>query len=56
VFDPFFTTKAAGTSLGMAIVQRIIEAHQGTVRVEDNPQGEACIVLMLPRTSCIINI
>ena len=51
VFDPFFTTKASGTGLGMAIVQRIIEAHQGTIRVEDNPHGGASFVLTIPRTS-----
>ena len=39
VFDAFFTTKAKGTGLGMAIIHRIIEAHQGTIRLVDSDHG-----------------
>ncbi|KJR96382.1 MAG: hypothetical protein VR65_28000 [Desulfobulbaceae bacterium BRH_c16a] len=33
IFDPYFTTKAKGTGLGLAIVHKIVEAHQGQVKV-----------------------
>jgi PAS domain S-box-containing protein len=51
LFDPFFTTKAAGTGLGMAIVQRIIEAHQGTIHVADDTREGASFVLTIPKTA-----
>ncbi len=34
IFQPYFTTKESGMGLGMAIVQRIITDHKGTVEVE----------------------
>jgi PAS domain S-box-containing protein len=51
IFQPFFTTKPTGTGLGMAIVQRIVEAHGGRVAVGDSSQQGAEIVLTLPAKS-----
>jgi signal transduction histidine kinase len=48
IFEPFFTTKPRGTGLGMAIAQRIVEAHGGSITVEDVDAG-AAILLRLPR-------
>jgi PAS domain S-box-containing protein len=50
VFVPFFTTKSTGTGLGMAIVQRIVEAHGGTICVGKPATGGACFVINLPKS------
>ncbi|MDR1520489.1 MAG: hypothetical protein LBU23_10175, partial [Planctomycetota bacterium] len=34
VFEVFYTTKPNGTGLGLALVQRLIEEHRGTIRVD----------------------
>jgi signal transduction histidine kinase len=49
VFEAFFTTKPKGTGLGMAIAQRIIEAHQGVITVRNVDHGGAEFVIKLPR-------
>ena len=48
IFDPFFTTKASGTGLGLALSQRIINAHQGDIHVTSQPGCGAIFTLMLP--------
>ncbi|HEX4175746.1 MAG TPA: HAMP domain-containing sensor histidine kinase [Acidimicrobiales bacterium] len=48
-FDPFFTTKAQGTGLGLSIVQRMAEAHRGSVTLENREGGGARVVIRLPR-------
>jgi signal transduction histidine kinase len=50
VFAPFYTTKARGTGLGMAIVKRIVEAHEGTIRVGEEGFRGAEFIIMLPLT------
>ena len=48
IFDPFFTTKAQGTGLGLAVVQRVAEAHGGSVEASNRHAGGACFRLVLP--------
>lgn len=48
IFDPFFTTKPAGTGLGLAVVQRIIEAHGGEVEVTSAPGHGTQVRVILP--------
>lgn len=40
IFDPYFTTKGHGTGLGLATVHKILEAHQGEVRVSSRHHSE----------------
>jgi signal transduction histidine kinase len=48
IFEPFYTTKPTGTGLGMAITQRLVEAHGGTICVGDDSSPGAEIVVTLP--------
>jgi signal transduction histidine kinase len=50
IWDPFFTTKDKGTGLGLGVVQKIIGAHQGHVRVANMAGGGAEITVELPLT------
>jgi PAS domain S-box-containing protein len=48
LFMPYFSTKKRGTGLGLAIVSRIIEDHQGSIRVEENKPAGARFIIELP--------
>jgi two-component system sensor histidine kinase GlrK len=37
--------------LGLAISRAVVEAHSGTIWIEDNPQGGAMFFVLLPRSS-----
>lgn len=48
IFDPFYTTKREGTGLGLAVVARIIEGHEGRVEVKSEPGKGTTFRIELP--------
>ncbi|ABC80401.1 two-component system sensor histidine kinase NtrB [Anaeromyxobacter dehalogenans] len=48
IFLPFHTTKERGTGLGLAVVQRIVDAHGGRVEVRSTPGEGARFTVHLP--------
>jgi PAS domain S-box-containing protein len=50
VFEPFFTTKppGKGTGLGLSVSYGIIQAHDGTISVESEPEIGTTFTILLP--------
>jgi two-component system, NtrC family, sensor kinase len=48
LFEPFHTSKDTGTGLGLAISYSIIERHNGTIAVENVPDGGTAFIIRLP--------
>ncbi len=56
VFQRFYRSpgsehRAAGTGIGLSVVRRITEAHQGRTWVTSDPESGTTFVLTLPRTA-----
>ena len=52
VFQPFFTKRKGGTGLGLSLVQHIVEAHGGSVTIENNDPPPGCTAtIRLPATA-----
>ncbi|HEU4630413.1 MAG TPA: ATP-binding protein [Gemmatimonadaceae bacterium] len=49
LFDPFTTTRPGGTGLGLAVVQRAVEAHRGFVLLDSDEHGTRFTVLLPTR-------
>jgi len=48
IFTPFFTTKQHGTGLGLAVVQKIIDDHRGTIELTARHAPGTAFVISLP--------
>jgi len=48
MLEAFYTTKSHGTGLGLAVVQAVVNAHQGSFDIESPAKGGATATLSLP--------
>jgi PAS domain S-box-containing protein len=48
IFVPFYTTKTNGTGLGLAVVQKIIVQHGGSIEARNQAAGGAEFLVWLP--------
>lgn len=48
IFEPFFTTKASGTGLGLSISQKIIQSHNGIIKLVNSNEKETKFRIDIP--------
>jgi signal transduction histidine kinase len=51
IFDPFFTTKPQGSGLGLPIVRKIVDAHDGRIDLSSAPGQGTRFRVTLPVTT-----
>jgi signal transduction histidine kinase len=56
IFTPFFTRKTSGIGLGLAVTQRVVEAHGGTIAVQSAPSAGSSFTLTLPVLAAMVSV
>jgi nitrogen-specific signal transduction histidine kinase len=51
IYDPFFTTKVKGTGLGLGIVRKIVDAHDGRIDLSSSKETGTRFRVTLPVSS-----
>ena len=53
VFDPTFSTRRDGCGLGLSIVKRIVDSHDGNIRVESTKSGTRFLITLPHNTEVV---
>ena len=48
IFERYYTTKEAGSGLGLAVVDRVIKAHNGYLKIKSTPGKGTEFSIFLP--------
>jgi signal transduction histidine kinase len=51
IFDLYFTTKQSGTGIGLSLVYRTVQLHNGDIDVESTPGVGTAFVIRMPKAS-----
>jgi len=49
IFDLYFTTKPRGTGIGLSMVYRTVQMHDGEIEVQSTPGAGTTFTVLLPR-------
>ena len=49
IFDLYFTTKQSGTGIGLSLVYRTIQLHNGDIDVESTPGVGTTFIIKMPQ-------
>ena len=49
IFDLYFTTKEKGSGIGLSMVYRTVQMHDGEIEVESTPGAGTTFRLLLPQ-------
>lgn len=50
VFEFFYSTKSGGTGIGLALCQRIMDEHSGSIAIDSVPESGTTLTITLPPT------
>ena len=48
IFEPYYTTKEKGTGLGLSICKKIMEDHNGKIKIKKNSTTGSTAIISLP--------
>lgn len=49
IFEPLFSTRPFGVGLGLPLVKRLVEEHEGTLHIDSTPGRGTTVSIRLPR-------